>query len=472
MNREIKFGTDGWRGVIADNFTFENVRRIASAFKDYIKNPWTKKHVVIGYDRRFLSKEFALEICKILKTDDIDTTISDKPITTPCLSFTTFSKKVSYGIMITASHNPFYFNGIKFKSSTGSSLSKKETDLIEKFVPSFFRKLTTVIDVKDVLTENFTECYIRKLKSFFYFDRKKLTKLKIAFNPMFGSGAGYLKSCLGDNVNLCEVNSKYDPTFGGINPEPIERFLGDFQKFVLKNNFDVGLAIDGDGDRVGVIDDRGRYLPPHIVFPLLLEYLIKQKKLKGRIVQGFALGYLSRRIAADYGLTLTTVPVGFKFIADEMLKGDCLLGAEESGGFGFGNFIDYIPERDGVLSCLFIIEMLSCGTKKLSEMVDDLQKRYGRSFYDRYDIVVDKVINPDTIYKNINKKFDKTCLKLKLKNIDNLDGLKYTFEDDTWILIRASGTEPVIRIYCESPNRTLPTTLINHIREVTSSILP
>lgn len=467
MKTKIKFGTDGWRGVISDNFTFDNVGRVAEAFCKYLKtkNAGGKTVVTVGYDRRFLSREFALTFCGVVAEAGFDILLSADAVTSPCLAFTAASRKNSIGVMITASHNPYYFNGIKFKSSRGASLGKAETDVIENLISESGggAKITSDISIRK---NDFSENYLTKIKSFFDFDRKTSGRLNIGFNPMFGSAAKYLPRCVGSAAIVSEINSKHDPLFGGEAPEPIEKYLSYFKKFVVANRMDAGLAVDGDGDRIGVIDDTGRYLPPHIIFPLLLEYFLKHKKLKGRVVQGFALGYLSKRVAADYGVTITEVPVGFKFVAEEMEKGDCLIGAEESGGIGMGNFIDYIPERDGILASMFIIEMLLSTGKKLSALAETLQKKYGVSFYDRRDIKLNSPMESDEIYKNLKDNFTGKIAGLKVAKIDTLDGMKFVFNNDSWLLVRPSGTEPVIRIYCESPDKPTIDILINHIEKL------
>ncbi len=471
MSNEINFGTDGWRGIIAEEFTFANVKKVAAAFSRYLKKrPLKKPFITVGYDTRFLSGDFAAAFCETLMESGVKTVISSEPITSPCLSFATFNEKADCGVMLTASHNPYYYSGIKFKSSKGSSLPKSETDLIEKLLPE---KAVSTPEMKfEITNKDFSQNYLEKIKSLFKFEKKKLSKLKIAFNPMFGSAAGYLKRAVENLDGVIETNSHHNPMFGGKNPEPIGRFLGDFGDFVRKTKAEIGLAVDGDGDRIGVVDDNGVYIHPHIVFPIILEYLLGIKKLKGRVIQGFALGYLSKRVAKNYGTKLTEVPVGFKYVAEELMKNDCLIGAEESGGIGAGNFLDYIPERDGILASMIIIEILTETGQKFSSLVGNLQKKYGKSFYDRFDLGIEKIVEPSKIYEKFKKNFDCKFLKLKIRAIDELDGIKFIFENDSWLLIRASGTEPIARIYCESPDNNVKEQLIGCARKLIEKIIP
>lgn len=479
MNIKIKFGTDGWRGIIARDFTFENLRRVAYGVVKFLKPARKsanalKRPVVIGYDRRFLSEKFASEFARVIAGGDgVKTILSSSEVTTPMLSYASKKLNALLGVMITASHNPPEYNGIKFKSSSGASVPPETTTAIEKLIPPS-APTHLIAENNHVESHNLKALYIAKLKKTFSRFIAKTShikhprrRIKIIFDPMHGSGAGgTLKNLLADfhHFEVTEINSEKDPLFGGINPEPIKKNLEFLAKEVRRQNADVGIAIDGDGDRLGVVDNSGRYLSPHTVFPIFLEHLldnyaseISHNRSGLCAVQGVAMGYLSERISAAYGINLKEVPVGFKYLAEELIANkNCFIGAEESGGIGFGKFIDYIPERDGLAAAMFLVGIISNSSLPLSAIADNIYKKYGKSFYERYDLhIPDTDIPPDKekIYSEIKKHFTdggNTSVSL-------IDGIKIRFPDkNSWLLVRPSGTEPVVRIYSETsaPDKT------------------
>ncbi len=475
----IKFGTDGWRGVIADDFTFGNVRIVAQAIADYItgsvgacprenyahkglhynKEKTTgdkQQKVVVGYDNRFLAEKYASLIAEVLSANGIKVILSDKSVPSPCLSFAIVQRKWDGGVMVTASHNPPQFCGIKFKAPYGGSATEEITRKIEKNL--YRSKVSGSINRELITEEDLVPSYLAGLKSFIDLALIKDAGLKIIADSMYGVGSDYMKEMLKDtNCNVVTLHTRRDPLFGGLNPEPISEYLEELKDKVKKTNADIGLATDGDADRIGVVDDQGNYLTPHQVFPLLLLYMVREKGEKGKVVQTISLGYLGERIARKYGLEFQEVPVGFKNVADLMLKENIFIGGEESGGYGYQG---YIPERDGLLSSLFFVEMLAKTKKKLSHLLKEMQQEFGKSFYKRVDFDLGNTrwegLEKKEFVQKLHKKAPKRLLDIPVKEIKTYDGIEFILEDDSWLLLRPSGTEPVLRVYAETaePGKT------------------
>jgi len=456
---KIRFGTDGWRGVIADDFTFDNVRIVAQAIADHLKQETTgtnRQRVVVGYDNRFLTEKYALLIAEVLSGNGIKVILSNRSIPAPCVSFAIVERKCDGGIMITASHNPPQFCGVKFKAPYAGPATEEITRKIEKNL--YRSEVCESINPELVIEEDLVPSYLTRLKSLIDFDLIRDAGLKIVADPMYGVGSNYVEEMLkGTNCHVFTLHAQRDPLFGGLNPEPIEEYLGELKNKVKEIGADVGLATDGDADRIGVVDDQGNYLTPHLVFPLLLLYLVREKGGIGKVVQTISLGYLSERIAKKCNLEFQEVPVGFKYVADLMLKENILIGGEESGGYGYQG---YIPERDGLLSSLFFIEMLARKKRKLSNILREMEEEFGKSFYKRVDFELagtrweglDKREFVQEFYKRVPKKL----LDIPVKEIKTYDGIEYILEDDSWLLFRPSGTEPVLRVYAETdePGKT------------------
>ena len=439
----IKFGTDGWRGVISDNFTFQNVRKVAGAVSVFAKKSAARPRITVGYDTRFLSREFAGVFAKVLENSGCEVILSGGFVSTPCLSFSVPDKKALLGIMISASHNPSRYNGIKIKASEGCSAPESVTKEVEANLFSGYENSAG----GTIAEEDFSKGYLKRLVSEVDFNAIKQANLKIVADPMYGAGIGYMSRALeGTKCKCIEIHSNPDPLFGGIHPEPVEKNLGDLKKAVIKNRAACGLATDGDADRIGVVDEKGRYLTPHQVFPLLLHYLCKYKGMKGKVVQTISLGYVSERIARDFGLEFEEVPVGFKYIAEKILSEKILMGGEESGGYGYGSFM---PERDGILNSLVLVEMLAVTKKKLSELLGEIEKKYGRSCYLRTDFENPGISKEDFV-KTLIAKAPDSIGGVKIRQIKDYDGIELVLEDDSWLLMRPSGTEPLIRVYSEA----------------------
>lgn len=447
---DIVFGTDGFRGMIGDKFDFNNVRRIAQGLADYMAYKSMKapdKKVVVGYDRRFLSEEFAAQFAAVIKKSGIPVVLSSTPISTPAISMLT-EKKYAMGVVITASHNPYLYNGVKIKYS-GRSMPPSMTAEIETHIPK-----EAVPQVKeDVEKKDFRKEYCSYIKSKYNVDRiLSSIKGKIVIDFMNGTAAEVAEELFGKYKNVIMLNAQRDPLFSNVgSPEPVEKHLGGLIKVVKESKALIGIAIDGDGDRFAMIDDNGAYLTPCQIAPMILDYVAEHKKYSGKVVQAVSLGYLTKRIADTKKFLYEEVPVGFKYIAEKMISEDVLFGAEESGGYTWkGN----LPERDGIITALLFLEMCSVKKMKISEIYSQVEKKYGKSVFLRQDYSIEKTIsNKHSFAVKIKKKIPKSILNVKVKDTNTLDGLKVVLENDWWFLIRPSGTEPLLRVYAESDSK-------------------
>lgn len=443
MNKTpLKFGTEGWRAIMADEFTFDNVKRVTQAVCNVLPSFSKEKLVLVGYDHRFFSKKFALVVAQVVSANKFRVELSKEPISSPALSFATKKRHAAIGIMITASHNPYPFNGFKLKGPHGGSVD----EVVTKAVEAALDRIPYLWSNTEIKESNFLDDYLTSLKkcvSFPFFRRLKGT---VVFDSMHGPGALLLKRVVGEHAHIVYERAEADPLFGGAAPEPVEKYLEGLKNRVIATKAIMGIAVDGDADRIGVVDDQGRYLPPQTVMPLLLLHLIENRKLKGKVLQTVSMGYLPQRIAHHFKLTFEEVPVGFKHIAHRMTQEKVVFGGEESGGYGVGL---WSPERDGLLCTLLLMEMVSQNQKPLSFLVEDLYKRFGQSIFKRVDFSlpapVDKPLWTQRILDDINLGQH----GLKIKNINPIDGVKIHLDDDSWVLMRPSGTEPLIRTYSE-----------------------
>ena len=447
MATEIKFGTDGWRGVIAWNFTFENVRRVAQALADYIsENAPSDENgklpkVFVGYDCRFMSDLFAADIASIFRSNKIDVTLSSCPISSPVASCLSISK-FWMCVVVTASHNPAQYNGIKIKIAGGaasSRLTKEVEDLIdENSVLSLYGQKAEQKDLTDV--------YLKYVSSHINLKKIKTFKGKVAVDYMYGASSGYVEKILAPK-QVIALRAEHDPTFGGIQPEPVEKNLSVLKKTVVEQKAALGIAFDGDGDRVALIDEKGTYLTPCIIAAVLCDYLIKYKKLKGKIVQTASMGYLLKRIARQHNMLFEEVEVGFKNVAERMALEEVAFGVEESGGFAWkGN----LPDRDGLTVALAFLEVMAVTGKKASELVALIGQKYGTSVYLRKDLPLTKSVDKAVLTDKLRKKLPKKLNGRKINELSTFDGLKVWLDNDEWVLIRPSGTESVVRIYAET----------------------
>ncbi len=449
----IMFGTDGYRAIIGKDFTFDIVMKIAQAQADSLKERNGKK-VVIGYDTRFMSSDYAHLVAEVFSSNGFEVILSDNSCTTPALSLAVKNLKADEGIMITASHNDYKYNGYKIKGYYGGPATP---DII-KDVEEKIGKNQVLRGKTDFTYRDINKDYIEKVGSYFDHSVFKQKSLKIVHDPMFATSIGIYNKLLENTfVEVNNINHFKDPYFGFHHPEPIDKNLSLLKAKVVTTESDLGIANDGDSDRVGIVAEDGEFINTQILYALLLIHTVKNRKTEGSVVKTVSTSYLVDRIAKKYGIKVHKTPVGFKYVADIMLKEKVAFGGEESGGYGFGF---HIPERDGILSGMLIIEMLMLYDKPITEIIKDLFKEFGEAYYKREDLKVEGNKGLELV-KSLREKDIKEFAGLKVVEKDKTDGVKLIFEDDSWILFRASGTEPVLRIYAETPKRTLTEKLID-----------
>ncbi|MBD3271144.1 MAG: phosphoglucomutase/phosphomannomutase family protein [Elusimicrobia bacterium] len=451
----LRFGTDGWRDCIAQGFTLANVRRVADAAARHFLNVRhqlpvrNKSRICIAYDNRFLSPESAAETARIFSRYGFEVLMPDCPLPTPVLSFAIVHRKAAGGMMITASHNPFYFNGCKVKTFHGASAGSDETSIIEHHIrPVVVRPENS--PKKLVRTDDFMSPYGESLRKKVNSSVMSLFKQTIIVDGMHGPGAHVFGNILNEfAIKNILIRDKRDPLFGSVNPEPIEKNLSMLKKAVRMHSNSIGIAFDGDADRIGMVDERGRFVNSHSIFSLLVLHVIKNKALKGSIIKTVSGTYMVERLAKKYSRSLIETPIGFKHITDQMLKGGVMIGGEESGGIGFAG---HIPERDALLSALYMIELIAAEKKPLHRLIDDLQRSVGPSCYDRMDVKIGSIQDKDLFNDNVKTKAAQV-FKKDPPLINDHDGVKFIWPDQRWLLLRVSGTEPVLRIYAESSSR-------------------
>lgn len=441
---KVSFGTDGWRGVIARDFTFANVKAVIQAISSYAKKRGDGP-LVIGYDTRFFSDRYAMITAEVIRGNGIPAILSDRPVSTPVLSYSVKHFSASGGVMITASHNPYYFNGIKYKAEYGGSAYPAITSEIEALIGKEIPRSS----MDKPVMENLLPFYKEHILSLVDVKRIKDSGISVVFDPMYGTAGGLLEELLsGGSCRVRTIHKQKDPCFGGLHPEPLGENLDELRDEVLKRKASIGLATDGDADRLGVIDSSGRFVEPHKIFGLLLLHLIRNRGWKGDIVKTISTTLLIDRIADKLRLKVHETPVGFKHICELMLKGDILIGGEESGGIGIKN---HIPERDGILAGLLLLEMMSVEKKTLSELLSSMAGEFGEFHYRRLDYG----LLPDegrAIVRMLKDSQPDTVAGRRILDTKSYDGLKFILEGNSWILFRPSGTEPVLRLYVEAPS--------------------
>ena len=443
--KEIKFGTDGWRGIISEDFTFDNVRRVALAIADYYKEEKTSPfRIAVGFDTRFLSPTYARLVAEVLSSKGIEVYLSSRFVPTPALSFITRKNKFTCGIMITASHNPQEYNGIKIKTEYGGAAGPQITNAIEKRLNSKLKNFD-LIKPKTIKIVDFIPDYIKFLRQYINLEKLKNKNYKILVDAMYGSGNGFIKEVLKDTrIKLDFIRNEINPSFGGLRPEPVlENLLPSIQQ--LKNKrYDLGLVLDGDADRIACFLGDGTFVYPQKILGLLTLHLVRNRKLKGAVVKTIVGTTLIDKITKKLGLKLYETPVGFKYISEIMQKEDVLIGGEEAGGIGFKG---YIPERDGTLAGLLLIEMMAYRNKSLDYLLKEMEDEFGRYFYMRQDYHLKEPVDK-SVYQKFKKM--KSILGKKVVEVKDYDGVKLLCEDESWLMVRLSGTEPIIRFYAES----------------------
>lgn len=447
---QIKFGTDGWRAVIAEDFTFANVERVAQATADYwVANPiaGTRKKVVIGFDRRFLSDQFARRSAEVFLGNGFEVVLTDRPTPTPSVSYAVRAMKAVGGVMITASHNPPSFNGFKLKAHFGGSAEPSMCQGVESFLdknPVSRSAMAKNVPAKitDIRPAHYAA--IKKLVDFKLIAR---SKLRFAHDALFGVGAGCFAELLaGTSCRVTTLNGNHDPNFGGINPEPIAQNYGPSTAYLRKHPHDLCLVTDGDADRVGGMDGRGNPLTTHQIICLLLQHFITNRQAKGRMIKALTTTSMVDKICAAHGLELVETGVGFKYVCAEMLKGNVILGAEESGGIGFPG---HIPERDGILAGLVLLEMLATERVSVNKLIAKLEKEYGPHRYSRIDTHF-PLEKRAALMEFCKANPPVKLLRSPVAQIKSYDGVKYVADDGSWLMLRGSGTEPILRIYAEA----------------------
>ena len=471
MATKIKFGTDGWRAIIAGDFTFDNVSACAQGVADYLKSIGAGNGgVVIGYDTRFASEDFAATAAEVIAGNGIKAFLFPRAAPTPVTSYTVTALKADGAIMITASHNPSLYNGFKYKVETGSSASTEIAALIEQNTNAVIEKGSVRrIDIKEALQKklivyhNPYRSYARHLGNLIDLETIKKQPLRIVVDSMFGAGIGYFRSLLeGGQIEVHEINRVRNPLFPGIQPEPIDKNLSKLARYVIRDKATVGFATDGDADRIGVIDENGVYLNTQQIFALLALYFLEVRKERGAIIKTLTSTDMLFKLGKIYGVPVFETPVGFKYVAPLMIQENALLGGEESGGYGFRG---HIPERDGILAGLYILDFMIKTKKTPSKLIGNLFNKVGAHYYDRIDLHATDSIKQDVIVRLTQSKVDKigSC---KVINLDTRDGFRYKLEDDSWLLIRFSGTEPLIRIYAEGYSRDEVQNLLQYGRDM------
>lgn len=451
MQNNIKFGTDGWRAIIAKDYTVNNVCRVSQAVSKWLLKNNSNPSVVIGFDCRFGGKLFSDTASKVFVKNGIKVISSNYFITTPMISLATKQLDASIGVVITASHNPPSYNGYKLKASFGGPLLPKEISEIENLIDDKFHD-----DLSDVSLENNDKYKIVDIEKLYYdevvknFDIDLIndSNLKLAYDAMYGSGMFVAKRILS---NAKFLHCDWNPSFGNIAPEPIHRNLSEFSQFIVNNKIDCGLATDGDADRIGLYNSKGEFVDAHHIILLVIHYLVKYKKMTGKVVTAFSCSVKVKKLCEFYNLEHETVKIGFKHIAGKMVTEDVLLGGEESGGIAIKG---HVPERDGIWIGLLLFEYMASSGKSLEDLINEVYDIVGSFSFERIDLHLDNKKKEDVIEKCQNDQFS-SFGEFTVKKIEKTDGYKFFFNDDTWLMIRPSGTEPVLRTYSEAPSREI-----------------
>jgi phosphomannomutase len=459
----IKFGTDGWRAVIAEDFTFRNVERVAQATADYWKANQpvgTQKSIIVGYDRRFLSGQFARRAAEVLAGNGFRVLLSDGDAPTPAISFAVKTRKACGGVVITASHNPAIFNGYKLKAHYGGSAEPSLCQDVEKLLdanPVRAARAGEADAPGGIELRDFRPAHYQAIKKLVDFKLIARSKLRFAHDALYGVGAGCFDDLLRRTTcRVTTLNGEHNPGFGGINPEPIAVNYARSSAWLRTHPHDICLVTDGDADRVGGMDGHGHPLTTHQIICLLLHHFIVNRRGKGRVIKALTTTSMVDKMCAQYGLELVETGVGFKYICAEMLKGNVLLGFEESGGIGFP---DLMPERDGIAAGMMLLEMLATERVSVNELLRRLTRQFGPHHYARLDthFPLEK--------RAALMEYCKACPPAKLASsplgrVNTEDGVKFIAQNGAWLMLRGSGTEPVLRIYAEAKSDAIARKLI------------
>ncbi len=449
----IKFGTDGWRAIIAEDFTFANLDRVAQATADFWKahpNPAATRRTVVGYDRRFLSDQFAARVAEILAGNGFHVTLTDSPTPTPAVSLAVKQQKAIGGVMITASHNPPAFNGFKLKAWYGGSAEPSLCQGVEAQLdknPVQATPLAVCRRSGRIVVKNLRKPHLTALRKLVDFDLISNSEIRFAHDALYGVGAGCFDDLLKDTTcRVTTLNGEYNPGFNGINPEPIAVNYVKSAAWLKRHPQDICVVTDGDADRVGGMRGDGTYLSTHDINCLLLQHYVRNRGETGRVVRSLTVTGRVDKMCKRFGLPVVETGVGFKYIAAEMLKGGVLLGFEESGGIGFPR---HIPERDGIAAGLLLLEMLAVEGKPLGKLLAGLEKEYGPHHFARIDTRF-PVEKRAALMEHCKTEAPSRLLQSAVTDVKSIDGVKYSAEDGSWLMLRGSGTEPILRIYAEA----------------------
>lgn len=447
MATKIKFGTDGWRAIIADEYTVENVARVSLATAEWVKDNFDSPSIVIGHDCRFQGELFVETAVKVFVSQGITVKIAKGFVSTPMISLAAVKKSCSLGVVITASHNPPSYNGFKLKSHHGGPLSPEKVqeieDLIKDKVQLDWRNVSLnspLVEIVDLETE-----YVDHVKANFDIEAIAKSGMNLVYDAMYGAGQNALKRIL---PNIQFLHCEHNPSFKGVAPEPIAKNLQELEQFIKhQGNIDCALATDGDADRIGLYNGRGEFVDSHHIILLLIHYLVKYKGLSGKIVTAFSATPRIGKIAAHYGLPYEVVKIGFKYIASIMIEEDVLVGGEESGGIAVKG---HIPERDGIWMGLIIWEFMAKSGKTLDDLIEEVYEIVGSFKFERSDLHITEELK-QKIIQNCQAGNYRLFGQYNVRDLQTIDGFKYFFDDERWVMIRPSGTEPVLRVYAEAP---------------------
>jgi len=435
--QEIKFGTDGWRAIIADTYTFENLKIISQAVADYLGK---ERKVVVGFDTRFMSAKFAQICAEVLSANNIDVLLSDRAIPTPALSFAVRVRKKDLGVMITASHNPAEYNGFKIKLPNGGAAGQEVTEAVEKLLGATAPKVMP--NQALIKKEDLTKDYVAFIRSYIDLKKIKTKKFKVLVDAMYGSGDSFIAQILkGSGIRLEFMRNTINPSFGETRPEPVEENLQELKLRVKREKFDLGIALDGDADRIAAVAPGGVFIHPQKILGLLAIHLHEDRNFSGGIVKTICGTEMIDNIAKYMKVKLYETPVGFKYISSLMEKEDIIAGGEEAGGMGVKG---YIPERDGTVAGLLLLEMMVYRNKNILRILQETEKQFGRYYYLRLDLHLKERVELK------REDLPKELLGIKVTEVKDYDGIKLICADRSWLMFRGSGTEPIMRIYCEA----------------------
>ena len=470
----IKFGTDGWRAVISDTFTFANLRLVAQAIADYVLEETGngQPEVVVGFDTRFLSDRYATEVARVMAGNGIVAHLTRADALTPAISYSVVHKGATAGVMITASHNAPRYNGVKLKAAFGGAALPEQVDRVEAHLVrnQEMARGPNVMDYQVALDQGLIRrfdpawAYYEHLSQLVDLDVISDGELRVVTDAMYGSG----RKCIADMLartrcRVHEIRGEMNPGFGGIHPEPMAHYLSALGAAMQSYHADLGLATDGDGDRIGAMDAHGNFVDPHHIFALALRYLVEERGWNGAVVKTVSTTRMVDRLAARYNLPLLETPVGFDYIADHMLNSDVLIGGEESGGICIKG---HIPEGDGVLMGLLLLEIVSAAGAPLHELVAGLQADVGPAHYARRDMPLRRPVAKADMVARLTEDVPQSLGGQEVVEVETLDGVKYLLSDDSWLLIRPSGTEPVLRVYAEAREPGMVEALLTYGEQV------